>query len=113
MCKFESVPHFLITTSNTSVYKQFFSLLNRIRSKRKPTDDDSTAFSGGDVGSGEEDVLLVLVDSAGVGDGVCVLDDGNRLSCNGGRKALRNGKIVISWDMVIALSFHFWTTLHC
>ena len=37
-------------------------------------------LSGGNVGSGEDDVLLVLVNGPWVGDGFGVLDDGHRFS---------------------------------
>ena len=43
-------------------------------------DDDAPGLAGSHVGTGEDDVLLVLVDGPGVGDGVAVLDDGHRLS---------------------------------
>lgn len=37
--------------------------------------DDTTGFAGGHVGTGEQDVLLVLVDGTWVGDGIGVLDN--------------------------------------
>ena len=43
-------------------------------------DDNAPGLSGSDIGSGEHDVLLVLVDGPGVGDWVAVLNDGDRLS---------------------------------
>ena len=42
--------------------------------------DDTAGLAGGHIGAGEHDVLLVLVDGPGVGNGVAVLDDGHRLS---------------------------------
>lgn len=38
--------------------------------------DDSASLAGGDVGAGEDDVLLVLVDGPGVGDRLVVFDHG-------------------------------------
>ena len=42
--------------------------------------DDTAALAGGDVGAREEDVLLVLVESARVRYGLVVLDDRDRLA---------------------------------
>ena len=44
------------------------------------SDDDTAGLAGGHIGAGEHDVLLVLVDGPGVGDGVAVLDDGHGLA---------------------------------
>ena len=44
------------------------------------TDDDTPGLAGSHIGAGEDDVLLVLVDGPGVGDGLGVLDDRHRLS---------------------------------
>uniref|UniRef100_A0AAG5DA10 Uncharacterized protein n=1 Tax=Anopheles atroparvus TaxID=41427 RepID=A0AAG5DA10_ANOAO len=43
-------------------------------------DDDTAGLTGRNVGTGEQDVLLVLVDGARVRDGVGVLDHRNRLT---------------------------------
>ena len=42
--------------------------------------DDAPGLAGGHVGAGEDQVLLVLVDGPGVGDGLVVLDDGHGLA---------------------------------
>ena len=44
------------------------------------TDDDTPGLAGSNIGSGEDDVLLVLVDGSGIGNGITVLDDGDRLT---------------------------------
>ena len=48
------------------------------------TDDDTPGLAGGDIGAGEDDVLLVLVDCPGVGHGVAVLDHRDRLTSEDG-----------------------------
>merc|ERR1712223_1241970 len=43
-------------------------------------DNDAPGLARGDIGAGEDDVLLVLVDCPGVGHGVAVLDHRDRLT---------------------------------
>ena len=38
-------------------------------------DDDATSLASGDVGAGENQVFLVLIDGTGIGHGFVVLDD--------------------------------------
>uniref|UniRef100_A0A182WLP1 Uncharacterized protein n=1 Tax=Anopheles minimus TaxID=112268 RepID=A0A182WLP1_9DIPT len=47
-------------------------------------DDNTACLTGGDVGTGEQNVLLVLVDSARVRDGIGVLDHGHGLTSQDG-----------------------------
>merc|ERR1711868_102264 len=48
------------------------------------TNSSTSGLASSNIGAGEDDVLLVLVDSSGVGDWVAVLDDGDRLSSEDG-----------------------------
>ena len=47
-------------------------------------DNDAPGLARGDIGAGEDDVLLVLVDCPGVGHGVAVLDHRDRLTSKDG-----------------------------
>ena len=47
-------------------------------------DNDAPGLARGDIGAGEDDVLLVLVDCPGVGHGVAVLDHRDRLTSEDG-----------------------------
>ena len=46
--------------------------------------DDTAGFSGGNVGSREQTVLLVLIHGTGIGHGIGVLNDGNGFSSEDG-----------------------------
>ena len=56
-------------------------------------DDDSTSFTGSDVGSGEDNVLLVLVDGARVGHGLVVLDHRHGLTGEDGLVDTQGGGV--------------------
>ena len=56
------------------------------------TTSKSVNLSSGNVGAGEDEVLLVLVDGPRVGDGVGVLDDGDRLSGQDGLVDAEGGR---------------------
>ena len=73
-------------------------------------DDDATGFAGCDVGAREDQVLLVLVDGSGIGNGLVVLDHGDRLAgqdglvnTEGGGVDLDNtdvsGDLVSDWNI--------------
>lgn len=55
------------------------------------SNDDTSSLTGRDVGSGEEDVLLVLVHSSWIRDRFVVLDDRDRLSSKDGLIDTKSG----------------------
>merc|ERR1719438_540928 len=44
------------------------------------SDDDTTSLAGGNIGAGEDNVLLVLVDGSWIRNRITVFDDGDRFS---------------------------------
>merc|ERR1719438_771705 len=48
------------------------------------SNDDTTSLAGGNIGAGEHNVLLVLVDGSGIRNRITVFDDGDRFSSQDG-----------------------------